>query len=61
MPDVSEQELIETGSNNRNIDIISNTPEIQLVKSNKLGICQLAFYKAGDAEISKGYKIRMDS
>ena len=61
VPDVSEQELIETGSNNRNIDVISNTPEIQAVKNNKLGICQLAFYKAGEAEISKDYKIRMDS
>ena len=61
VPDVSEKELMETGSNNRNIDIISNTPEIQAVKNNKLGICQLAFYKAGEVEISKGYKIRMES
>jgi len=61
VPDVSKKELIETASNYRNIDIISNTPEIQAVKNNKLGICQLAFYKAGEAEISKGYKIRVDS
>lgn len=61
VPDVSEQELIETSSNNRNVEIISNTPEIQAVKNNQLGICQLAFYKAGEVEISKGYKIRMDS
>jgi len=61
VPDVSEQELKETSSNNRDIDIISNTSDIQAVKSNKLGIIQLAFYKAGEVEISNGFNFRMDS
>ena len=61
VPDVSEQELAETGSNNRNIEILSNTSEIQAVKHNQLGICQIAFYKSGEVEISKGIKVRMDS
>ncbi|MCK5277114.1 MAG: chondroitin lyase, partial [Cyclobacteriaceae bacterium] len=61
VPDVSEQELMETGSNNRDIEIISNTSEIQAVKNNKLGICQIAFYKSGEVEISNGLKVRMDS
>ena len=61
VPDVSEQELKKTSSNNRDIEIISNTSELQAVKSNKLGICQLAFYKAGEVEISNGFKFRMDS
>jgi chondroitin AC lyase len=59
--DVSEQELKETSSNNRDIEIISNTADIQAVKSNKLGIYQLAFYKAGKVEISNGFNFRMDS
>ena len=61
VPDVSEQELMETGSINRDIEIISNTSEIQAVKNNKLGICQIAFYKSGEVEISNGLKVRMDS
>jgi chondroitin AC lyase len=61
VPDVSEQELRETAGNNRNIDIISNTPIIQAVKNNKSGICQLVFYKAGELEISKNRTFKMDS
>ncbi|HEC43982.1 MAG TPA: chondroitin lyase, partial [Bacteroides sp.] len=61
VPDVSEQELMESSSDNRNIDIISNTSDIQAVKNNKLGICQLAFYKAGEVDISNGLKLRMES
>ncbi len=55
------EELTETSSNNRDIEIISNTSDVQAVKNNKLGICQLAFYKAGEVEISNGFKFRMDS
>ena len=61
VPGVSEKELMETSSNNRHIEIILNTSDIQAVKSNKLGIIQLAFYRAGEVEISDGSKFRMDS
>lgn len=61
VPDVSEQEFKETSENNRQIEILSNTPDIQAVKSNKLGIYQIAFYKAGELNISKDLKVRMDS
>jgi len=61
VPGVGEKELMETSSNNRHIEIISNTSDIQAVKSNKLGIIQLAFYRAGEVEISDGSKFRMDS
>jgi chondroitin AC lyase len=61
VPDVSEQELKETSSNNRDIDIISNSSDLQAVKNNKLGICQLAFYRAGEVEISDRFNFRMDS
>ena len=61
VPDVSVEELMETSSNNRSIEILSNTSDLQAVKSNKLGICQIAFYKAGEVEISNDFKVRMDS
>lgn len=61
VPDISEQKLAETSANNRNIEILSNTSDLQGVKNSKLGIVQLAFYKAGEVEISNGQKIKMDS
>lgn len=61
VPDVTEEELTATSGNNRNIEILSNTSEIQAVKHNQLGICQVVFYKSGEVEISKDLKIRMDS
>lgn len=61
VPGVDEKELKETGINNRDIEILSNTSEIQAVKNNKLEICQATFYKSGELEISENLKIRMDS
>ncbi|HEX9955633.1 MAG TPA: polysaccharide lyase family 8 super-sandwich domain-containing protein, partial [Fibrella sp.] len=61
VPDVSEQQLTETSQNNRSIDILSNTAELQAVTNRKLGITQLAFYKAGAIDIEKGVNVRMDS
>lgn len=61
VPDVNEREFMENTANNLDIEIISNTAEIQAVKNNTLGICQIAFYKAGEVEISEDFKVRMDS
>jgi chondroitin AC lyase len=61
VPDVSEQTLSETSQNNRFIEILSNTSALQAVKHNKLGLSQLAFYKAGAIEVEKGINIRLDS
>ena len=61
VPDVTPEELASTSANNRNIRILSNTSDLQGVIHNKLGICQLAFYKAGEVEISDGYTVKMDS
>jgi chondroitin AC lyase len=61
VPNVTELQLTETSLNNRNIKILSNTPDIQGVKQTKLGIVQLAFYKAGEVDIDKGQTIKMDS
>ena len=59
VPNVSEQQL--AGSANRSIEILSNTPDLQAVKHTNLGVIQLAFYKNGEVEITKGSKLRMDS
>jgi chondroitin AC lyase len=61
VPNISEKQLEETSTNNRNIEILSNTPDVQGVKQSKLGIVQLAFYTAGVVEIGKGQKVKMDS
>ena len=61
VPNVTEQQLSETSGNNRNIIILSNNAELQGVKQTKLGIVQLAFYKAGEVEIDKGQTVKMDS
>jgi chondroitin AC lyase len=61
VPNISEKQLEETSTNNRNIEILSNTPDLQGVKQSKLGIVQLAFYKSGEVEIGNGQKVKMDS
>jgi chondroitin AC lyase len=61
VPNVTEPELNETSNSNRNIEILANTSETQGVKHSKLEICQMAFYKAGEVEISKDTEFRMDS
>ncbi len=61
VPGVTTEELAATSANNRNIEILSNSPEIQAVKHNGLDICQIVFYKAGKIEIARGASVRMDS
>jgi chondroitin AC lyase len=61
VPGVTSEEVASTSASNRDIEILSNTPDLQGVMHNKLGICQLAFYKAGEVEISDGYTVKMDS
>src|SRR5688572_8854509 len=61
VPGVGEQELIETSVDNRGIEIIANTSEVQAVSNNKLGISQIAFYKAAEVKVSEYLTVRMDS
>lgn len=60
VPDVSEKELNKTSADNRNIEILSNTPELQAVTHKGLGISQFAFYKAGVIEMERGKKVKTD-
>ena len=61
VPNVSEQQINETATTNRSVEILSNTPALQAVKHGQLGITQLAFYKAGILEIEKGTQVSLDS
>ena len=61
VPDVTVQELKETSINNRSVEILSNTPDLQAVKHNNLEMIQFAFYKSGEIEIAKDQKFKMES
>ncbi|MEM9671267.1 MAG: polysaccharide lyase family 8 super-sandwich domain-containing protein [Bacteroidota bacterium] len=61
VPDVEVVELEESSNTNRDIEILANTSELQAVKSNKLDICQAAFYQAGEVEITPDLKVSLES
>ncbi len=61
VPNVSVESLEETSKNNRGIEILANTEELQGVKHNILGQVQLAFYRAGEIKIAKGQQVKMES
>ncbi len=61
VPDVAVPELEQSGDNNRQIKIIANTSKVQAVKSNKLDICQAAFYQGGEIEITDDLKVSLES
>jgi chondroitin AC lyase len=61
VPNVSEQDLKNSSPNNRFVEILSNTSALQAVRQSKLGISQLAFYKAGSIDVEKGVNVRVDS
>ena len=43
------------------IKILENAADVQAVKHEGLGICQIAFYKAGEVQVSEGTSLRMES
>lgn len=61
VPGITEQALATSSGNNRFVEILSNTPALQAVKHGKLGISQLAFYKAGAIDVAPGVNVRLDS
>lgn len=61
VPDVEEGELNQSSDDNRGIEILSNTSDLQAVVSHKQGICQMAFYRAGELKLPSGGALRMDS
>jgi chondroitin AC lyase len=61
VPDVAVAELEQSSDSNRQIEILANTGELQAVKSNKLDICQAAFYQAGEVAITPDLKVSLES
>ena len=60
VPDVTEQELWETSKNNRSIEIHSNNSTVQAVTNMRQNISQIAFYSAGNVNVSNSLNVRMD-
>ena len=58
VPNTNEKELI--GRNANEINILSNTPELQAVQHTGLNITEIVFYRAGQVKISDGLTIGMD-
>ena len=54
-------EKMEQNTSKNNIEILSNTPEIQAVKNKALDICQVVFYKAGEIEVGGDFKLVSDN
>lgn len=61
VPNVAEDAFLNSSKNNRGIEILANNSTAQGVMNRKLGICQIAFYKAGEVDLSNGMKVRMDN
>lgn len=60
VPATSVAKLDQNTSKNQ-IVILSNTPELQVVKHNSLELCQAVFYKAGEIQISDNLRLRSES
>jgi len=60
IPSTNEKEIT-AYSFKRDVEIVSNTEDIQAVKHIGLGICQIVFYKSGELQIPEGFNIRIDS
>jgi len=61
VPNTSEQALQKTSKTNRDIEVLSNSIEIQAVKHKRLGLCQMTFYKAGKVKVSKDLSLNLYS
>jgi chondroitin AC lyase len=61
VPNVTEKDLNETGRSHHNIEVLSNTSEIQAVKHTALGICQVACYRGGEVDLAPDIRFRLDS
>ncbi|MBC8006349.1 MAG: chondroitin lyase [Verrucomicrobia bacterium] len=59
IPSTTEKEM--ENNTERNIEILSNTSEVQAVRHRGLNICQIVFYTSGEIQLSENIKIGMDS
>ncbi len=54
-------EALEQNQTTQNIEILSNTPELQAVKHSGLGMVQAVFYKAGTVQVTDKLQVGCDS
>jgi chondroitin AC lyase len=54
-------EKLEQNISKANIEILVNSPELQVVKNKALQICQAVFYKAGEIQVSEKIKLISDN
>ena len=60
VPSTTLQKL-EAAPANRNIEILSNSSEVQAVKHHGLNICQALFFSSGEIKVADGLKVGIDS
>ncbi len=60
VPGINRHELSQSG-NDRGIEILSNTVDLQAVTNHKLNMSQLAFYRAGEIEVDQGTSVKIES
>lgn len=61
VPGVNADELAETSLNHRDIQLLSNTVNLQGVFHKKQGIGQMVFYNAGEIDVSENLHLKLDS
>jgi len=58
---VTDRKGIESFAAGNNIEIISNSSDLQAVRHSGLGICQALFYRAGTVLVAPGITVSIDS
>lgn len=61
VPNTEIKNMETAGRNFRDIEILSNTTEMQAVRHHKLGMTQVAFYQAGEISLTENLSINLDS
>lgn len=49
---------LQSGESKNNVEVLSNTPEIQAVRNRSLDIVEIVFYKAGELALSDGFVLK---
>lgn len=58
---MTEDALATSSADNRTIEFLDNSEQIQAVKHTKLGMIQAAFYQAGSLDIGSGQSLKLGS
>ncbi len=61
IPDIASSDFAESLHDDRGIEILSNTADLQAAKNKEDGICQAAFYRAGKVQFSESLSVVLES